>query len=434
MKLLTFFTFGTAAVAMAAEPTLQKRFKEKIVAEGYRKQQEALSSSSTSVTQTPWVRTITVDSSEHVEIITPTVIAGVTFSAKPPKTTDGLEPWISLNKDGSPKTIKPQLKNGRTKNASPTYGTYFATATTVTYNKEQLKAHNMAEDEIFTEVQYVDEDPLEHSLNPLMRCTPNSYSKKGVGKDKSTEPFCFPRDNSVLKVDKSYFITWYSRFFEEDVQNVRVHLSHVKEAPMQKGWKRDNVEESVEKKGILPFLISLPSFMKRSSVIEQGGSIESASFYISDWLPKSTGYLPVTILREWTSSEYYKKVLISIQPDNVEDEDFDHLANSIVVEFAQGAKVSKEYMEDLKKLDAKYAGEYEVIPGPDYEKYYIIMGMPTAVALAALLMYFFVWANKGQTDLSHLKKKRFARGNTTRKMLSFKKKEPTLPQYELKGE
>ena len=33
-------------------------------------------------------------------------------------------------------------------NGRPDYSTWFQTATTIVYNKEQLKAHNMADDEI----------------------------------------------------------------------------------------------------------------------------------------------------------------------------------------------------------------------------------------------------------------------------------------------
>ena len=50
-----------------------------------------------------------------VEIVTPTIIQGVTFNAQPPSTTNGLEYWVSLKDDGSPKTIKPQMKNGQIK-------------------------------------------------------------------------------------------------------------------------------------------------------------------------------------------------------------------------------------------------------------------------------------------------------------------------------
>ena len=88
----------------------------------------------------PWIRTIY---ESQVEIVTPTVIAGVTFSGRPAPTPDPLEPWVSLKKDGTPQTIKPELKNGRTKKGRPEYSTYFKTLSVMTYSFEDLKAHNM---------------------------------------------------------------------------------------------------------------------------------------------------------------------------------------------------------------------------------------------------------------------------------------------------
>ena len=61
----------------------------------------------TSEVPKPWLRTIY---STKKEIVTPTVIAGVTFSAKPQPTKDPLQPWISLDKQGLPKTIKPKMR------------------------------------------------------------------------------------------------------------------------------------------------------------------------------------------------------------------------------------------------------------------------------------------------------------------------------------
>ncbi|GME77111.1 unnamed protein product [Ambrosiozyma monospora] len=88
----------------------------------------------------PWLRTIygTIP-----EVVTPTVIGGVTFSTKPPATTDGLEPWVTIKKDGTPKTIKPKLKNGQLKNGKPDVKNYFKEQSTIIYSQEQLKAHNL---------------------------------------------------------------------------------------------------------------------------------------------------------------------------------------------------------------------------------------------------------------------------------------------------
>ncbi|ABN66389.1 predicted protein [Scheffersomyces stipitis CBS 6054] len=443
MKVLSLLALATVLVAdvsalvapsvteISPEVVLHKRAREVIINKDYKKQQEAkaaLAAGKTSTSEVPrkWFRTV---SSTIVEVVTPTVIAGVTFGAKPPATTDGMEPWVSLNKNGSPKTVKPAIKNGRTKNASPTYGTWFATATTKVYSKEELKAHNMEEDEVFEDVQHIEEDPYEHSLNPIIRCTPDLYRKKGVAKDQSSEPFCFPHDNQQWKKEQTYFITWYSRFFDDEVENVKVHLSYVKESAHQKGFKKREISENVENENAGPSNLS-----KRSAIIDKGGVVEQVSFYSSDWLKKSQGYFPVTVDEKWIGdNDYYRKVLISLQPDNIPEEDFDFLEHSLVIEISKGSKVSKEHLVDLKKLEEKYNNPgYEVLDeGVDFEKYYVMMTMPTCVILAAFLMYIFVYMNK--VDLSHLKKKKFARKNTTHRKIPFiskKKNDYTaLPTY-----
>lgn len=424
------------APAPTAAPELQKRYKEVIINKEYQKEQEAKKAKAegkTTTSEAPkkWHRTIY---STQVEIVQPTVIAGVTFSAKPPTTTDGMEPWISLNKNGSPKTIKPKNKNGRIQNGSPTYGTWFATPTTVVYSKEELKAHNMADDEVYEHVEYVPEDLTYHSLNPILRCVPDYYGPKGMAKIDKTEPFCFPRENEVLLKDGTYFVTWFSRFFK-DVEKVRIHLSLIKESARHKGMKREvaggSKGPSFLEKGVEKLLSTVS---KRSSVIEKGGSLQDASFWSSDWVSNDAGFLPLTIKEEWfTSSDWYKKVLILIQPESVSDEDFDVMKNSIVVEFRKGATVSKGTNLDLKKLEEKYSKEgidYEVEEGID-EKYYVMMTMPLVVAIAALGMYIFVMVNKKSTDLSHLKRRKFAGKNTTHRRVLFKKKQDysELPQF-----
>lgn len=384
--------------ATPSETVLEKRFKDVIVNKDYKKLQDLKAGSATAEPETlrPWARTIY---STKVELVTPTVIAGVTFNAKPPKTTNGLEPWVSLNKDGSPKTIRPKMKNGNIQKASPDYSTYFQTATTVLYNKEQLKAHNMADDEIYEHVEYLPEDLTYQSLIPIMRCTPKTYKMKGMGKDKSPEPFCTPQDDTRLYMDKTYFVTWYTRFFDEDVSSVKLHLSYIKESLHQKGLKREFIEESEEPTDLLT---------KRSKVIETGGQLSERSFFISEPIDSDLGYIPLTIDPEWFGEkDYYRKVLISLQPDTLSDEEFEHMLNFVVVEIAKGAKVAKGHQEDLKKLDQKIAqkltGDVEIIEGLDYEKYITIISIPTCVLLAVFGMWLFVRLNKRNTDVSFLR-------------------------------
>ncbi|CUM63623.1 uncharacterized protein PRCAT00001205001 [Priceomyces carsonii] len=398
-------------------PLLEKRYKDKIINKDYKKLMEE-KNGNVEEEELPqaWVR---VYSSTITEIVTPTVIASVTFSAKPPAQTNGLEPWVSLDKQGAPKTILPKMKGGHIKNASPTYGTWFATATTVTYNKEQLKAHNMKDS--FTERKMIPENPEDHELDPLIRCTPEGYSKKGLAKDVLTEPFCFPRDNVQWKKDKTYFVTWYSKFFEKDVKNVKLNLFYVKEGIKQKGTKRD-----------------LSDLGKRSVVVEKGGKVLNKPFFSSGWIDKEKGYFPITVDEEWIGeNEFYRKVLLSIEPDNVVNEEESYLKSYVVVEIQKGARVSKEHLQDLKKLEEKWRNQhldYDIEEGIDYEKYIVMLTMPLLVVVAGLGMYLFVHFNKRYIDLSHLKKRKFAGKNTTHARIPFRRKkvnDTQLPQYNL---
>ncbi|KAI3404402.2 hypothetical protein KGF56_002799 [Candida oxycetoniae] len=404
------------------EHHLDKRIKDVIINKDYAKNQAA-KTATTSSDKPPsnWVRTV----NGRTEIVHPTVIAGITISAKPPKTTDGLEVWVSLKNDGSPKVIKPELKNGRTKKGRPDYSTYFQTAVTKVYNKEELKAHNMKEDELFTEVIHIEEADLEdHLLNPLIRCTPERYKKTGLAKDKSTEPFCTPKDDERLIKDKTYFVTWYSRFFDPSVEKVRIHLNNVKESYKQKGFRKRNLlgdEEEVEDEEDENDndIIDYTPFDKRSKVLEYGGKVQE-SFFVSDWISNEEGFYPLTILEEWIGNKYEKKVLISIQPDNIPDEEFNVLSNPVVVEFSKGVVVNKEHLVDLKKLDEKYKNRHmgiEIEEGIDYEKYMTIITLPMCVIIAAFGMWIFVTINK--VDLSKVKKRKFARERTTHRRIPF---------------
>lgn len=408
---------------MPGRPGLEKRGKEVVVNKEYQKLQDIKNGKldTTSETPKPWVRTIYTD---KVEIVTPTVIAGVTISGKPPATTDGLEPWISLNGDGSPKTINPKMKNGVIKNKSPDYATWFQEVKTVTYSKEELRAHNMNDDEIFVEEQFIPEDLTYRLLNPIIRCTPESYKKKGVAKNKSPEPFCFPRDNSRLYMDQTYFITWYYPFFDKSVEKVRLHLSYVKESIYQKGMKRDVIEGEEES-----------DLVRRSSVMEKGGKISQGSFFMSDWMAKEEGMIAITVDPEWFGEkDYYHKVLLSLQPDTLADDEFQHMENFIVIEIAKKARVAKGHYLDLKEQDelAKmkeiYGDSYDIEEGINFDTYITIVTLPTCVLVAVLLMYLFVAYNNRQNDLSFLKKVKFNR-NKTSLSRKIKNQYSELPQW-----
>lgn len=349
----------------------------------------------------PWMRTIY---STEKEIVTPTVIAGVTFSGKPLPTPDPLEPWVSLNKDGTPKTIKPEIKNGRTKKGHPTYSTYFQTLSTKTYSYEDLKAHNMDPNDVYEEEVYIDEDDTYTSLNPIIRCTPERYLNKGSAKDVSSEPFCTPKENSMWKVGKTYFITWYTHFLTDENSDkvsdkVRVHLSYVKEKLTEKGYhKRD-----------------LP-----------------ATFFSSEWVKNVDGIYPITIEEDWLQGYYERKIVISVQPDYISDDEFNPLENGVMAYIMLGSKVAKSTEE-------QYALEEAGIF--DREWYYVALAIPTVVVIALVLMYFFLQVNSGNRDFSDITKdtlsKRHRVLGTISKMKKFKNiknhKYSELPTYNKKS-
>lgn len=411
-------------------PDLFKRDK-KIVSSKYQKAQDQESRQLGSVTPLglkPWIRTVQLSSKSVPEIVTPTVYGGVTFAAKPPETTNGLEFWIDLKKDGSPKTMKPKNKGGHIKNKSPTYGTWFASATTKTHAKEDLRAHNMKED--FVDEIHIQQDEAYHSLNPMVRCTPDRYFKKSLGRDKLSEPFCSPRDQQRWYLDRTYFVTWFTNFFKE-ANKVRLLMFFIKETQKQKGigFKR-SVEEGPE----VNALVINAEINKRSSLIENGAKHERKPFFDSDWFEKRQGFFPVTVNQSWFGpNEYSRKILVTVQPDNVPDEEFDPLSHYLVEEIAIKSTVSKEHQVDLKKLEQKWYNQElneEIEEGIDYEKYLAIVSVPSCVLIAAMGMYLFVYINKGKTDLSFLKKVRHGKLKRNLKLLRRKKNAYSeLPQF-----
>ncbi|KAG7893364.1 hypothetical protein KL905_002943 [Ogataea polymorpha] len=369
---------------------VEKRMKKAIVNKDYAQRMQGKGTSSTAEAEmpAPWLRTIY---GSIPEIVTPTVVGGITFSAKPPATTNGLEPWISLKKDGSPKTINPKMKNGKIQNGRPDLKTYFQTATTVTYDKEQLKAHNMADDQVFTEVIWQPEDDTYVSLNPLMRCTPDFYYKKGVARELVSEPFCSPHENQKLQTGKTYFLTWYTRFFE-NASNVRVHYAFLKESSREKGMaKRDLVD------------LGAPVKPRTKSVHHSTGHKGAlpGTFFSSDWFINRDGYFPIEVDEEWLGKQQSKAVLIAIQPDTVDDEDFNLIESAhVVVLFQKRAVVAKNSKIDKELQDRT---------GTNDNVYYVIMSVPTVVIIAVFGMYMFLWLNRKHRDLSHLRKPRRSR-------------------------
>ncbi|SCU90216.1 LAMI_0E01112g1_1 [Lachancea mirantina] len=326
----------------------------------------------------PWMRTIY---STVKEVVTPTVIAGVTFSRKPLATPDPLEPWVSLNKEGLPKTIKPKIKNGRTENASPTYSTYFKTVSTKTFDYEELQAHNMDPNDVYEEEVFEDEDKTYVSLNPIIRCTPDRYLNKGLAKNVPSEPFCTPRENSELKVGKTYFVTWYTNFFrseltDETAEKVRIHLSYVREKSHEKGFGKRDMR---------------------------------ATFFSSEWIRNVDGLYPLEIYEEWLNGKYERKVVLSVQPSTIPDDEFNHLEHGLLINIALGSRVFKKTKEQLALEDAGIM---------DDTWYYVALSIPTAVLIACVGMYFFLYLNRHNRDISDVR--RFALSKRRRVIGKFK--------------
>lgn len=351
----------------------------------------------------PWVRTIY---STQREIVTPTVIAGVTFSAKPEDTPNPLKPWVSLKENGVPVTVQPELNKGITKKGSPRYSTYFMDVTTRTYSYEELKAHNMKPDEIHEEEVLSKEDDTYISLNPIIRCTPERYFEKGKARNDNSAPFCTPHDNIEWKVGETYFASWFTRFFKHEdsgkyVDKVRIHLFHIEDTPKEKGYhnKRD---------------IASP-------------------FFSSEWLDNTSGIYAIEVDQEWLEGAFERKILLTIQPKNVPDDNFDPFEYGVMLRIIQGSRVFKNSKDQIALEQAGLTGT---------KWYYIALSIPSAVLVSVFMMFLFLRINKNHRDFSTvtnkaLNKKRRVLGKFS-EMARFKNvKNHTydeLPSFQRKSE
>lgn len=336
----------------------------------------------------PWIRTIygTV-----VEVVTPYVVGDVTFANKQPETTDGLEPWISINNNGLPKTIHPRMKNGKVDKGFPDVGTYFQTATTVVYNQKDLNAHNLNDDAVVKQVEMIDEDDTYIKLSPLQRCTPDYYYKKGIANIEMSEPFCAPRDHQKMRVGKTYFITWYTRFFE-NVEKVKFHYAFVNEKSHDKGFdKRDLIDESLKDVDA--------EIEQMSGNVKFQGDVYG-SFFSSEWI-KNDGWYALDIDEKWLQGKVYKKVVISIQPDSVPDDEFSILDGSHFFATFQLRENIGKNTKEMRKLQDQ--------TGTNDDFYYVVTAIPTAVMVSVLFMYFFLYLNRKHRDLSHIRKPKKSR-------------------------
>ncbi|ODQ65754.1 hypothetical protein NADFUDRAFT_58287 [Nadsonia fulvescens var. elongata DSM 6958] len=312
--------------------------------------------SSTSTTPlAKWVRTV----NGNKEVVTPSVIGGITFGAKP-TSVNGPLPWISLEKNGSPKTIQPKIKDGLTKNASPDYGDYFKTPHTVTHKITGTNSKSIGEE--IVDIEYTDEDLTYQMLNPIIRCTPDRYferKKDGL----SSEPFCTPQDNQFAIFGKTHWVSWYTKFFPDEP--IRVLLSYVNKK--QKYGKRD---------------------------------IENA-FFKSEYTNNIYGLYPLEVQEEWLKGDHEKDIVLSLQYKSLADEDVNLLNGTLIT-----IKASGPVMKDTKKEKQRLG-----IEDADDEFLYAIIIIPALLLLFFLAYAFVIFLGRGRRSWAIPKIKRRRRND-----------------------
>lgn len=407
---------------------------------------QSASSTSTEVNNDllPWVRTIDLTTATIVTRVTPEIISLntkdlITISAKPTATLDQLNshlrPWVSINKDGTPKTIKPKLVNGHeVKNGGYDlldYSTYFMKETTKTFSYEEMgKPKGMDPDETEVEVVKELEDPLfEWDLNPIMRCFPGNFNKMNPknqivykqdknNKDAETnvqltsEPFCAPKENTVWKMGKTYFTHWYYKFFfdsinEEYAEKVKIHLTYITESYKDQGMNKRELSE------------------------------DQLSFWSSDWISNKQGYLPIYINETFLKNDFEEKILLTIQPDYMSDVEFHPLMtelNPVKLSIIRGTKIVKQNGDDLEfkhwgteKQQSKYGKGKTVLE--------IIIIIPCVVLVAFICMFIFVKVNGKNRDFSFVKKLKGSKLKKNINLNRFKNhKYEELPMHDMKPE
>lgn len=333
--------FATTATSNPAPTTVvdgPEHFKRKVIAP---KTTTALSLPS------PWLRTV----SSKVELVTPTIIGGVTFSAKP-KDVKTPVPWLSVQPNGFLKTIVPVIKDGVTKNASPDHGNYFDVAVTTTISLGEVIKEHKGSGQMHEEVKHIPEPNAEDRLlNPIMRCTPDRYFKKKVYDTKELQkPFCSPSHDTGIIVGETHWITWYTRFFP-DAKKVRLHMAYIERGKNGSGFKKRDVNGP-----------------------------EEDAFFTTEWMDNLDGVYPLQITPEELLDQPIQNVILSIQPDTVADEDFDLVNGTMLILRRWPVKQKK-----LKKL--KMANEN------NGSALYVALTIPTIIVVFlcgyAMINYMF---------------------------------------------
>lgn len=299
-------------------------------------------------TPSPWLRTI---SSTHVELVTPVIVGGVTFSAKPKNVKTPL-PWLSVQPNGFLKTITPKVKNQITQNPSPDYGNFFDYPVTSTIKLADIIKDHDDKDATHDDITYVPEKNHEDRLlNPIMRCTPDRYFKKKINGEKVLQkPFCSPVENTNIIFGEIHWITWYTRYFP-NAEKVRLHMAYVERG----------------KNGVL---------QKRG--VE---SLEEDAFFTTEWLDNLDGVYPLEITEDDLASQPIQDVVLSIQPDYIDDDEFSLVNGTLLTLRRYPIKPSKK----TKKLQMEKKGDQSAL--------YVALTIPTILVVVfvgyALINFLF---------------------------------------------
>lgn len=144
------------------------------------------------------------------------------------------------------------------------------------------------------------------------------------------------------------------------------------------------------------------------------------------------GVFPITIEQDWLQGYYDRKIVVSVQPSHISDDEFNPLENGVMTHIMLGSKVAKLSEEDRVRIDAAIY---------DQEWYYVALTAPTVVVVALVVMYFFLQLTRGDRDISDVTKDALSKKHrvlgTFAKMKKYKNiknhKYSELPKYNKKS-
>lgn len=149
--------------------------------------------------QRVWTSTL---SNGAIEIVTATVIDGVTISASPASKTDNSKPtpWVSLDNSGIPIAVTPSIVSpgGSTISASPTAPSSY---------------------------------PTPNAIPPVLRCFGDRVPAQNTNGGTSNPPgfpFCTPRNGTEMLVGETYWLTWDPTYWgSDDIKFVKLYARYL---------------------------------------------------------------------------------------------------------------------------------------------------------------------------------------------------------------